>query len=699
MRLKHLLPYRYRIVYIGISLVITILIISNYWYSVLAVFYAIYVYNNHKDILLSILVVSVVFVAIYSYHGRYRLENSAQLVVEVIEVKQGDDFTSFIGKVDGQLVNIYLSDKAEMRPGDIYGVKGELLIPNEQTVPGNFNYKEYLLSKGIKYQLFADDYEYLDHRFNIGVISFNLANYIDSNIPLSKSYVKTFVLADKSEFDQYLREDINYLGISHLFAVSGLHVGILVLVLRKIMKSMRFSQGKSDVFITILLLLYMIVTSFTPSVVRASLVFVLLILNEKMKMKLSNIDILSFVFILLIFLNPYYFMNPGFVLSFLVTFFLLMSLDILRNFSGVKLFFTVGFISFLSTIPIILSLNHQINLFTLIFNIFFLIGMTYILLPLSYITFIFPLFDSLLNVFIKAYNALISYSTNIDNFILKGTFISIWEVMIYYIIVVSYMQYFTHKRHRIKFLVLLSFFSLLFMNSNLFHFEKKVAFLDVRGDATVITDNFNRCNILIDTGERDQYDSVVNYLYNNNIKTLDYLIISHFHSDHYGEMQDIIDNFRVKNIITPNNIEMYSGRSLTCGSIDLFAYDLSGLNQNENNNSIVISVFIDDRHYLFTGDAEKERELEFIDLYNINVDYLKVAHHGSSTSSSIEFLDLVKPEEVFIMVYRYNKFEHPDFFVINRYEKRNITVHRTDLHGTIEVEYLFGFERKNYNKP
>ena len=152
-------------------------------------------------------------------------------------------------------------------------------------------------------------------------------------------------------------------------------------------------------------------------------------------------------------------------------------------------------------------------------------------------------------------------------------------------------------------------------------------------------------------------------------------------------------------MISKYNVSEYENEKITCGSITMFIYPFVYNETNENNNSIIMSLFINDKHYLFTGDIELSRELDFISEYNLDIDYLKAPHHGSITSSNKVFLESVQPEEVFIIVSTKNTHGHPHMDVISRYEQMNIIVNRTDLMGTIEVYYLFGKEYKRIHSP
>jgi len=151
-------------------------------------------------------------------------------------------------------------------------------------------------------------------------------------------------------------------------------------------------------------------------------------------------------------------------------------------------------------------------------------------------------------------------------------------------------------------------------------------------------------------------------------------------------------------LVNRDNISEYEGL-IKCGNIGFYIYPTKSIYTNENNRSIILSLFISEKHYLFTGDIEFLREAAFVRKYDIDVDYLKVPHHGSITSSSLVFIEDINPEEVFIIVSRKNRNKHPSDIVVSRYEELGIKVYRTDLDGTVIVSYIFGKEYKKVHRP
>lgn len=246
-------------------------------------------------------------------------------------------------------------------------------------------------------------------------------------------------------------------------------------------------------------------------------------------------------------------------------------------------------------------------------------------------------------------------------------------------------------------------------------------FIDVgQGDCTLIKLDTNK-TILIDGGEgaSDKSDKGKNiiypYLLDRKIDTIDYMIFSHFDSDHAGGLMYILENMKVKNVIIgvqnedsylyrkmidvvkEKNIKLIIIDNPKVLKIDNVYLDFIWPIKNElisenklNNNSLVFRLIYNDIRIMFTGDIEIPAENAIVNKYKnsknrLKSDILKVAHHGSDTSTTKEFLKLVNPDIALIGVGKNNSFNHPSGEVINRLKDLKIKIFRTDLMGEITI--------------
>lgn len=246
-------------------------------------------------------------------------------------------------------------------------------------------------------------------------------------------------------------------------------------------------------------------------------------------------------------------------------------------------------------------------------------------------------------------------------------------------------------------------------------------FIDVgQGDCTLIKLDTNK-TILVDGGEgsSDKSDKGKNVLYpyllDRKIDTIDYMIFSHFDSDHAGGLMYILENMKVKNVIIGiqnedsylyrKMIEIVKEKNINLIVIDNpkmlkiddiyldFIWPIKNklISENKlNNNSLVFRLIYNNTKIMFTGDIEIPAENVIVSEYKNNKnrlksDILKVAHHGSDTSTTKEFLELVNPKIALIGVGKNNSFNHPSKDVISRLEDVQIKIYRTDLMGEITI--------------
>ena len=229
-----------------------------------------------------------------------------------------------------------------------------------------------------------------------------------------------------------------------------------------------------------------------------------------------------------------------------------------------------------------------------------------------------------------------------------------------------------------------------------------VSFIDVGQADSVLIRNGNY-NMLIDTGNNEDGEKLVNYFKSLGIEEFTYVFATHPHEDHIGGMDDIINNFKIDNYYMSNKLSTTKtfmdvldaldrrnlkytvpnkGDTLKLGDANIKVIYTGDDKSNINDSSIVLKITYGKNSFLLTGDATSNVERK---IYNedIKSDVLKVAHHGSSYSSTDVFLDKVKPYYAVISVGKNNIYNHPSNKTLEKLNKRNIKVYRTDLDGTI----------------
>lgn len=243
--------------------------------------------------------------------------------------------------------------------------------------------------------------------------------------------------------------------------------------------------------------------------------------------------------------------------------------------------------------------------------------------------------------------------------------------------------------------------------------ELAVHYIDV-GQADCILIKAPEKNVLIDAGDRGMGDLIEQYLQAQSVSQIDLLIATHPHADHIGSMDYIVKNFDIGKILFGNVPQAILPTSRTYENLlDAISdkgmkitkatpgdvYDLGGGANltilaplagydDLNDTSVVTRLDFGNRHFLFTGDAESESEADIVKAYaapELECDVLKLGHHGSSTSSSQGFLQLVSPKIAIACCGTDNSYGHPHRETLTSLANMGVTLYRTDQNGSIVI--------------
>lgn len=589
--------------------------------------------------------------------------------------------------------------KKKVNIGSSVIVKGKLVSPKNNTVPYLFNYKKYLYNKRVYYTLKIDNIKILKENSNSFI---KLKNKVIKHVNSYKdsTYLYAFILGKTELISDEVLTSYRENGISHLFALSGLHVSIFSSILLFILKKLRFKEILNYVLIFIFLLLFSFITGFSPSILRATLLFFLLSINKVFYLNIRTLDILYLVFIILVIINPFIIYNLSFILSFTAAFFLIFSSDLLKGKNYFVSLFKVSLLSYFASLPLSIYYFGYTNLLGTILNLVFVPLVSFVVFPLTLLTFIISKFYSILNI---TTNLLESLSLLFNKFkiIIYFPRINLIFVFIYLSILMLYIK-FKKKICLYLIIVLLIFFKIRpYMDNNTY-----IYYLDVgQGDSIlVVTPHLNK-TILIDTGGivsfNENYKSnivknkTIPFFRRIGINRVDYLFLTHGDYDHAGEANVLLSNFCVKKVFINkgninniekkiNNKEVLRLKNFVIDNIKVNSLNNNVFN-NENDDSTILLFNIYDYKFLFMGDASIKTEEYLLNNYILpNVDILKVGHHGSYTSTSTDFINVIKPKYSVISVGENNIYKHPNKNVLDILD--NTKLFRTDVDGTIEVK-------------
>lgn len=634
-----------------------------------------------------LLIATILYVGIkvkIGYTSKINVNEDFTGIVTTIVKKENSFKLTIKGK---EKLIVYISYIENIELGDKVVVKGKYTLPKKATIPNNFDYQKYLYNNHIFYIMYAEELKIIKKNQNI---TFKIKKYIldkTSNYT-NNGYLNAFIIGDKTDLEFYETYQNN--GISHLFALSGMHISMLSLIIYKLVNKFKHK----DLIVIMFLLFYITLTNFSASILRTIIFFIILKLNKKLDLNISTKNTLLITLFIIMIYNPLIVFDIGFQYSGLVTFGLIVSTKYYKKNYFYNLFIT-SFIALLFSVPITLYNNYELNLLSILNNLINVPLITFVIYPLSLLTFLLKFLEPIYNLTIN----LLEFINNISsifslNIIVPKVHIIFY--LIYYLLIYLYIESNNKKYILIACLYLLSFKLKPFIDRNNY-----VYYLDVgQGDSSLII--YNDIVVMNDTGGTSNYDvssGCIKLLKSLGYSHIDYLILTHGDFDHMGDSIYLINNYKVKNVVLNNDdfneletnlikelknkkIKYYQNVEKMPISNNIITILNTEEYDNENDNSNVIYIELNNYKFMFMGDAGVDKEKDILERYNIsNIDVLKVGHHGSKTSSSKSFINKINPKYSIISVGKNNRYGHPNKEVLNNLDHSKI--YRTDEDGSI----------------
>lgn len=461
-----------------------------------------------------------------------------------------------------------------------------------------------------------------------------------------------------------------------------------------LLEKLFYFEKPIDIIIALFTVFYLIVCNFEITVFRAVFTVLLSIVFKWLKMRFTRLDILSMIGILMLLFEPRYLFLLSFELSFLVSFVIIIFVKNIKISNKIFSTYLVSFIAFLVTLPFILNVNYEINLLAILIGPLYVLYFELLLYPVTIIMFLVPQLSFLFDYVFMFFEVTIIFFDNIKMFNLVFGMISEFSFIIYEILLFFLFASYEVKRGRMLLTVALSLFLIVIYHKNWFNPFYQIKMYDVgQGDSILISLPHGQGNILFDC-----YNDIDKHLKKDGIRHLDIIFISHGHSDHMGAytkiQQELSVGYTYSSYYDDSKLlkeleEKYEIILIKSGDLISFKNILFNIlgpikhYKNENDNSLVVKAVFDDISILLTGDIENQAEQDLVYRYKeeLKSDILKVAHHGSLTSSSKEFLKYVSAKYLLISVGRNNKYNFPN----NNYLLSFNNIYRTDIDYSITI--------------
>jgi len=638
------------------------------------------------------------------------------------------------GKYKNKKFIVYINKKNKklLEYGDLIEIKGEYSAPEVARNYKGFDYSQYLKTLNIYGTIKVEESKIINKNqlspilISINNIKEKMIDNANRNMPKrTANLLLGILIGERDNIQEDIIESFRTANLSHILAVSGAHTSYIILGITYLISKSKTPKRIGYIITIINLLIFIIITGASYSVVRACIMAIVVIGAKICYRKENFFTSICISLIIILIQNPFAINDIGLKLSFMGTAGIVIFNKSITNFfiklkikQKIAEALSVTFSAQLMIMPITILNFNTISLTFFISNIlaspllgiiiifgFISIFISSILNPISKVLFL------ILHIFLELLILVSKVTEKIPGSSILVKTPNILFAIVYYILILFFNYFFVIKQNPTRrfhkkiikiitikniknaFKVIAVVFLIILLLTRIVRIINptlKIYFIDVgQGDSTLIVTPKNK-KILIDGGE-GKTNVLFQCLLDRRINKIDYIIISHFDSDHCNGLIEIIEKMRVENIVMSKQskeseeykkiLEIIKQKNIKVSSVkaedkiiiekNLYTKILNPAEKFEfqdlNNNAIVAKLVYKNFSMLFTGDIEKAEENLAKKYKNeLKSTILKVAHHGSKTSTSEKFLKYVEPQIALIGVGENNKFGHPNQITIEK---------------------------------
>lgn len=716
--------------------------------------------KNRKIIVITgiILLLLSLINSIYKFNFKYKSEdNFSKKYCMVIRIeKVEDEKITYLVKYNNNnfLLNIYKSESVELKElanftyGDVISYNGKIIIPSKLNNPYEFNYKLYLNSNDIVGIITCYNVEKVGEK--LGNLILKLGYFLRDNITyrIDSIYeddrlelLKTMIYGEDINLDKNIEEIFKNNGLSHVLAVSGMHMTYLLFLIDLLFKN---KNSKLALVLNIsILVIFTVISALSISVIRACIMSLLTIIQKDNKIKVNKYVNIIIAFFIIITINPYSIFSISFLFSFLSTFGIIFLYSLIYSYLKIK--FNLNYVtkyvfktislnvsSIIMILPLQIYFTGSFELISILSNLIitpiisleFIIGfLTLLLIFVPYVSNIL-VYSNLILLEVIIY--ILRFISKLNYFTIYIPMQSLFEIFTYYILIsiLSVKKYipklFNKKIKKIirNVIFLITIFIILY-NISMYiyrvYFEEYIYFFNVgQGNMAIIRED--RKVIIFDIGSTQENlagNILNNFLKAKAISKIDAIFLTHLHDDHINGIYDIIQNIEINKVyygipkegedviidtlisnnIAKENLNFLDEINIGSISINVLSPPKDKIivsNDIINSNSLVLLVKTKHKKILFMGDSTIETEEELLKNKDIlekikNVDAIQIGHHGSKTSSSNEFISNIN-SCVAIISSKKERFGHPNKEVLDTLNRYKFIIKITQNDGAFKLK-------------